>query len=500
MLGGVLAAAALLRLYGLGERSILWEDEIAVWQYALTGDELGVPAEAPLYSWLQLIWMWWIHAPTANTMQLLSVGLGVLDVAVAVWLGRLISGTKLGRVTAALMAVAPLGLVLSHEVRPYTLFIATSGCLLASYLVAWKRDNVRSWIVYGLALSAAAASHLLTGQICLALGVTSLAGFWIERKRPESRSRLLRFAAVSVVFGLVGFSWLLFRPSQAYLLTGPHADGPIDFLANVIASLGGASHTLLWPGTAVTLLALLGLWDLSRRRTLEAVLLGSVLLISGAVTWANLAPMSAANWHGWQRYLAHLLIPFLVLVAVGTQWLVERARLLGTRPTANAFAACLVLLPFALMAPGCARWFEQPIRHRMVDNMEVYATFACQHQDRVLGHLLVETAHDSERWLSMGAIRRRNAYHLVRHDRLATFGVGPTGVYGIENRAGRAGISLVPEQTPLRDPMVDGPYIVFPPTYGCDALLEAPVRGIVGSKTISAQRWGLICDVRFADS
>ena len=35
---------------------------------------------------------------------------------------------------------------------------------------------------------------------------------------------------------------------------------------------------------------------------------------------------------------------------------------------------------------------------------------------------------------------------------------------------------------------------------GRDALLEAPVRGIVGSKTISAQRWGLICDVRFADS
>lgn len=493
----VLVAAALFRLYGLGERSLLWQDELSVWEYALTGDAHGAPGEAPLYTWLQFLWMWWIHAPTTNTMQLLSIGLGVLDVAVAFWLGRLIAGGTTGLLAAALLAITPLALALSHEVRPYVLFMATSGLLLSAALLAWERDTIRSWLVYGATLAAAAASHLLALQICVALAVTALASLWFERGRAEPVARFLRFASVSIVFGLVGLSWLLDRPSQAYLLTGPHTDGVLDFLQNFVMSLGGATRAWLLPGLGVTALASLGLWDLARRHALRATLLGSVIVISALVTWANLAPMTGANWLGWQRYLAHLLIPYLVLVAIGAQWLAGRAAALITSHRWRWLARGLLLLPLALVAPGTAHWFQQPSRHRMVANLEVYATFACQQQHRVRGQLLVETVHESERWLSVGAIRRRNAYHLVRHDRLDTYGVGRKGIYAIQNRPGRGGIAEIPREVPLSSPPDDGPYIVFPPTFGCEALSLPPLHGIAASETVVEKRWGLICDLRF---
>ena len=73
-LGSILLAAAALRLYGMGARPRLWEDEVAFLEYVLTGNAFGVPHEAPLYAWLQYAWMAWIQQPTPNTMRLLSIG------------------------------------------------------------------------------------------------------------------------------------------------------------------------------------------------------------------------------------------------------------------------------------------------------------------------------------------------------------------------------------------------------------------------------------------
>jgi hypothetical protein len=493
----ILVCAALLRIYGLGERSTLWEDELSVWEYALTGESLGVPNEAPLYSWLQFLWMWWIHAPTANTMQLLSISLGVLDVAVAFYLGRMIAGSAAGLLAAALMAVVPLALVLSHEVRPYTLFMVASGWLMAAYVVAWERDTIGTWLAYGAALAAAALSHLLVLQVCVALGTTSLAALWIERDRGAPLARFSRFAAASAVFGLLGVSWLLDRPDQSRTLAGPHTDGVFDFMQNLVMSLGGATRASMLPGLAVATLAILGLWQLARTSATKAILLGSVIAISAYLTWANLALMSGSSWHGWQRYLAHLLIPYLVLVAIGTQWIAGRVVDLVKPRRGSSLAWALLLLPLLLVAPGTARWLEQPIRHRMVKNLDVYATFACQQQSRVLGHLLVEVVRKSEPWLSQGPIRRRNAYELARHDTLDLYGASRFGVYELEGLPGRAEIADVLRRVPLASPPRDGAYIVFPPSFGCDALVRAPIRGVSTSRTVMEERWGLICDVDF---
>ncbi len=494
---GIGFAALVVRLYGLGERGKLWEDELAVYEYALTGDATGVPSEAPLYTALQTAWMWWTHDPTANTMQLLSIGLGVAGVFAAYALAGRFADRSTALLTAALLAVAPLSIVLSHEVRPYTLYIATSALLLLAFDRAWSQPSRVAWFAYAAALAVALSSHLLATQLCIALGAAAVFGTFVDRDRDDAFKRFAIFAAVSVAAGLLGLLWLLYRPSQAWLLTGPHVDGVLDFLGNIVMSLGGGTRTGLWPAGLVFGLAAIGAGVLARRNAMRAFLLVSAIAIPATITWANLAPMSSGNWHGWQRYLAHLLIPFLLLTAVGT---LAGAHLLAERVEARwrpAVTGVLCAVPFVLMWPGFSVWLEQPIRHKMVDNLDVYATFACQNQHRVLGHLLIEVTLASEPWLSHGQVRRRFAYDLARHDLLPAHGVGREGVYDLEPREARFGISERLTPVEREEPPNDGPYLVFPPTLGCDALMQPPARGIESATSQVFRRWGLICDVRF---
>jgi hypothetical protein len=65
--------------------------------------------------------MWWTHDPTTNTLQLLSIALGIADVAAAYVLGRLVAGIRIGIGTAALTAIAPRALSLARGPSLYAL-------------------------------------------------------------------------------------------------------------------------------------------------------------------------------------------------------------------------------------------------------------------------------------------------------------------------------------------------------------------------------------------
>ena len=71
-LGLIVLFAAGMRFYAFGARPLLWGDELGLWEYVLTGNAYWMPQEAPLYGWLQLGWLWWIHEPTPAAMRILS--------------------------------------------------------------------------------------------------------------------------------------------------------------------------------------------------------------------------------------------------------------------------------------------------------------------------------------------------------------------------------------------------------------------------------------------
>jgi hypothetical protein len=493
----IVVFATAMRLYGLGARPLLWQDELGLWEYILTGDSSWMPQEAPLYGWLQFIWMWWSQTPTANTMRLLSVALGVLDVLAAFVLGRLIGGVRVGLLAAALLSISPMAIGLAHEVRPYTLFILVSAMLLSCFVAAWERNTPRTWLGYGFALTTVLLTHLLAAELCLALGVTAVTAFWLERRRPGIVARFSAFAATSVVFGLLGAAWIGFHPSRRAILTGPHTLGPLDFVQGAITSLGGAVESQIPVAMALAALAAIGVIVLARRQPVHAMLLSSVIVFGCCITYATMEGMSSWGWAAWQRYLSHLLVPYLVLIAIGALWL---ARVVTQRISglpASILAAVITLVPILLVVPGTRHWIGSPNRHPDIDKILRYSTFACEHQHDVLGFIFAKGITVKTPGISTAYTRQYYGYEQVRHDSLASYSVGNWGVRKIVRIPGRGNIAPIPEYVRLARPPADGRYIVFPPGVGCETLAKRPYRGVSSSVRVWKGRWGLICDIRF---
>jgi hypothetical protein len=497
VVASIVLFATVMRLYGLGARPLFWQDELGLWEYILTGDATWMPQEAPLYGWLQFVWMWWTQTPTANTLRLLSIGLGVMGVVAAFALGRLMGGVRVGALAAVLLCISPMALSLSHEVRPYTLFILASTTLLACFAIAWERNTPRAWLAYGLALTTVLLTHLLSVELCVALGVTALAAVGLEWRRPQTFSRFVGFGVASVFFGLLGAAWVGFEAPRGEVLAGPHADGALDFMLGSFTSLGGAVESQIPIALMLAALAAVGLVVLARRQPVHAILLGSVIAVGCLITYATMEEMSAWGWTAWQRYLSHLLVPYLVLIAIGASWL---ARAVAGRLAGASLApltSAILLVPVLLTVPGTRQWLDSPNRHPGIKRIARYATFACEHQHEVEGFLFVEGLTVKTPGISTAFTRQYFGYEQVRHDSLPTYALGHRGVEKIVKRPGRGNIAPVPEYVALASPPADGRYLVFPPGMGCEKLASRPYRGVSRSVEVLQGNWGLICDIHF---
>jgi hypothetical protein len=492
--------ATAVRLYGLGTRPLLWQDELGLLEYILTGDATWMPHEAPLYVRLQLAWMWWIQEPTADTMRLLSVAFGVLGVLATFVFGRLFGGFRVGMLAAILLSASPLALALAHEVRPYTLFILTTTSTLAFFVVAWERNEPMAWLGYGFSLAASLLTHLLAAQLCLALGITAVAAVRLERERPRIRAHFLAFAGTSLLFGLLGSAWVLSQKHRSEILAGPYGQGASTFVRHAVTSLGGALETQTPVALATSALAAVGLIVLIRRRPAHALLLASVIGLGATITYATMGAMSTWGWVHWQRYLSHLLVPYLVLVSIGTIQLAGAARRRMSGWPSSALAAAITIAPLLLVIPGALQWLESPNRHPRLDEIRRYATFVCERQHEVLGFIYTQGLTIKTPGISNLFTRQYYGFEQVRHDSLATYSLGLRGIQQVVKQPGRHDLGSVPEYVAPARPPEDGHYIVFPPGVSCDVLASRAFSGVSHSAVVLKGRWGTICDVRFERS
>jgi len=173
----IIALAALtlvafgLRYYGSWIR-FFWYDELAVHVYALNGHPSS--QEPPLFSWLEFFWIWLTQSDTPATMRLLPVALGALAVPVTYRFARHFGSRNCAMLAALLVAVAPKALHLSHEIRPYSLFILMSAMLLGALFSAYEKDTWPYWLVYRVCLMLCLLTHMLALQLCLAMGLTAV--------------------------------------------------------------------------------------------------------------------------------------------------------------------------------------------------------------------------------------------------------------------------------------------------------------------------------------
>jgi len=148
----VLALAALLRLLGIGDNS-LWFDEAFSWlvarqpAWAIITRRLE-PILPPLYHFLLHFWIRLGESEAA--LRSFSALCGLLTVPAVYALGRERFTPATGLAAALLTAVLPFQVYFAQEARLYALVVLLSTLMLWAFARSWGSTHCRPWIVLGL--------------------------------------------------------------------------------------------------------------------------------------------------------------------------------------------------------------------------------------------------------------------------------------------------------------------------------------------------------------
>jgi 4-amino-4-deoxy-L-arabinose transferase-like glycosyltransferase len=277
-------AALGLRLFLLDGQSLWYDEGVSAHMTSRTFAEIAtatsVDIHPPLYYWLLSIWA----VPFGQgelALRGLSVVLGTLMVAATWGFGRMLAGPAVGLAAAALLAVSPLAVQYSQEVRMYALaglLAATSSwaglALLRALLDEAAGQRRLMLLVVSYALLAAA---LLYTHYYGALVVAAQQGYAALVVLVTRRWRIVPYwALASGIAALLFLPWLSVALRQTGYYPGLGSPQPAWALvldAVNVLSIGIATTRFgLRAGLApFLLLAVLGVWSLTPRPPLPTV-------------------------------------------------------------------------------------------------------------------------------------------------------------------------------------------------------------------------------------
>ncbi|MGE0638781.1 MAG: glycosyltransferase family 39 protein [Thermoanaerobaculia bacterium] len=342
--------ALVVRLVGLGGSS-MWLDEIMESLMA-SGDlrqlfsslifDRAQPPVEPLLTWLLQHLGFGELARRVVNLLFVSVAIAI----VARWVRRRF-GVATAGLAALLLAVSPMLLRYSHELRPYA---------LAFLFFSWALDATDRWLAAGhsrfpLEVTVAAGLASLTHYLAIAVWLPISAAWWAERGRATGSSLPVRRLMLAPFFASLPLAfWFLLLTTS----TGPRWSLPVthwnlpevERRFRLLMLWGGGGQEI--PSYAVALFAVLlvsGLAFASRRR--EGVVLWAGLV--GGTVLVEIA-LFAAGRFTHLRYDIYAL-PFLfAAVASG---IVRLAILVGRWNRIVGWAIGLVLAA-ALVVPSLA--------------------------------------------------------------------------------------------------------------------------------------------------
>jgi len=363
-----------IRLHGIG-RMNFWYDEVLLWEYSLTGHPLYTPTEPPLMAWLLYILMWWAKSADTFFLHFLPVVFGSLVVVSAFVLAQRACGSaRVGLLAGLLTSLSPMAIYYAREGRPYALLMLTSTAIYASFIWATETNHPMAWRAYTVLFFLGGLSHLLITQIAAVLGLSSLALLLIPRFSRlgwDVRVQQFRkFLLCTGAAGLAGTLWFVYRyftdPAiqanrKSIFQSGMYEYGIVTFLRDALANLGagpfGSRVGILRFGFAEFLallflsLFLIGLWRLYKRGK-EGISLLFALAVVVPLLIDYLTLGGKGNWD-WMRWISHALVPFVVMISIGMQSVLDIAKSPSVR-------ALLCIGFVGSLVPGIVNLSERP--------------------------------------------------------------------------------------------------------------------------------------------
>jgi uncharacterized membrane protein len=219
----VVITAALTRFWRLNYHSVWFDEAVSLawagsdpgytWQVTTRLVEEKHPPVyyVTLHYWQEMLG-WFGLAQNDAALRGLGAFLGVLTVVGLLLLVRRLSGRVTGLLAGLLVALAPLLVWYSQELRMFQ--PATTGLVWSAYFLlrGWQSRDWRKrlgwWIGFIAAMEAALYSYLFAAFLLPAAGLTVVALLMLDRQ-PDGRWRLGRFAEGAAAVGVAG---LLFLP------------------------------------------------------------------------------------------------------------------------------------------------------------------------------------------------------------------------------------------------------------------------------------------------
>ncbi len=322
-LGLILLCALALRVYHLDAQSLWWDEALSL-RLALAPGIEWRPIDAghpPLYDYAVLKPWTWTTGSTEFAARYLSVVFGVLAVALAFHLARLLYNDRTGLVAALLVSLSAILVWYAQEVRMYTLVACQILLLLILLHHLLRRPDHRFWPLFA-ALSvlewAAVYTQYLAAVVVAWVNVVALTALLTRKEWPAAR-RWLAAQALALVLALPLVPAAL---GQVGGYVPPNAT-PLDL---------GAFAVQVWGGYLGGTLSLVGHHDVFDALAIAAAValgLGAALLLLFSPTRGRdllllsytLVPLAAifvimALRPGFHpRYVVMLAAPLLVFAA-----------------------------------------------------------------------------------------------------------------------------------------------------------------------------------------
>jgi len=226
----VAALAAALRWYRIDAQSLWYDEGISAHQLTRSFPEIlraaALDTHPPLYYWTLKAWGDTLGASELG-LRSLSAASGLLSVVLTWLIGRRLFGTLAGTLAALLLAVAPLAVYYSQEVRMYAQVTALGLLAVYAYVRRWP------WL-YALAGLATLYTQYLGAAILIAINIHALV-WWRSQSRRERLTWLGANAAIAVGF----LPWLpTFVAQQSHALnTSPRTAAGLT--VDTLAAYGG---------------------------------------------------------------------------------------------------------------------------------------------------------------------------------------------------------------------------------------------------------------------
>jgi len=323
-----------LRLYRLGYESLWYDETVSVLLarkslVALTAHTAG-DIHPPLYYYLLHFWIR-LTGESEFSLAFLSLAFGLLLIPLSFYLGRRLYGAKIGLLGALLLALSPLNLWYSQEVRMYTL-AAWLGLISLLFLLRLIESPPHKGYGAGYILASVLGLYTLYYFAFLLLAQNLIViGWWLARwVKGKQRFSLLPWLSSQVSILLLYLPWLPIAFRQA---TNPPVPPWRTFagLAQVVVESWSAlslGHSVepktVWPLLLLTLaLFTLGLFHSFRMVSdswfVPFSLVGHILLPILLIYFFSLiTPLFHV------RYVFTYSPPFYLLLAVGLAKLPRR--------------------------------------------------------------------------------------------------------------------------------------------------------------------------------